>query len=151
MVESGRIVPIDYTRVVDLASHGCSLRTIAEELGIRWGTFLKRRKEDEELKNAIQAGRGREETALVGRLFKVAMQGTDRDASRACMFLLKCRAGYIEGQAVDQGAGVAIGVQIVLPAAMTPEQYEKLISTHPQALEPDTVDAEGCEVVQDAD
>jgi hypothetical protein len=151
MVENGRIVPIDYTRVVDLASNGNSLRTIAEELGIRWGTFLRRRKEDEELEAAIQTGRGREESALAGRLYRIAMEGSDRDASRAIMFLLKCRSGWREGEEVDRRGAVSVGVSITLPAALSIEDYQRLISGHPKALEADAVDAEAVEEVSDAD
>jgi hypothetical protein len=94
-------------------------------MGIRWGTFLKRRKEDEQLEDAIQSGRGQEHDALFGRLYGIATTSKGKEAVTACIFLLKCRHGYRErGDLPDVGSRVS--VQITLPGALTPEQYERL-------------------------
>lgn len=115
----------DYEIAQELAAKGNSLRTIAREMGIRWGTFLKQRKEDDQLEDAIQIGRGQEHDALFGRLYDIATQSKGKEAVTACIFLLKCRHGYHERGDLQE-TGSRVSVQITLPGALTPEQYEKL-------------------------
>lgn len=117
--------PREYELVRELAAKGNSLRTIAKETGIRWGTFLQRRKDDERLEEAIRIGRGQEHDALHGRLYGIATQGKGKEAVTACIFLLKCRHGYRE-RGESQLATSQVAVQITLPGAMTADQYEKL-------------------------
>lgn len=119
------LMELDYELVRELAAKGNSLRTIARETGIRWGTFLKQRKLDEELEEAIQSGRGQEHDALFGRLYGIATQSKGKEAVTACIFLLKCRHGYRElGDLPD--AQPRVSVQITLPGALSLEQYENL-------------------------
>ena len=135
-------MPINYAQVAKLASDGSSLRTIAEQLGIRWGTFLKRRKVDDELEAAIRAGWGQERTELVGKLRKIAKEGSDRDASRAIMFLLKAKHGWREGEVADQGS-VNVGIVINLPDTSNEEDARRrLIEVRAKGLGADVVDAE---------
>ena len=137
---SGTLVALDYDRVRNLAAMGNSLRTIAEELGIRWGTFLRRRKEDDLLEEAIQAGRGEEESALVGRLYQTATEGKGKEAITAAIFLLKARHGYREGEPLDRGV-TQVGVIVNIPAPLDSEQYKQLVEVHGETIssEPDDV------------
>mgnify|MGYP001819734033 CR=1 FL=1 len=115
----------EYELARELSAKGNSLRSIAREMGIRWGTFLQLRKKDERLEEAIQTGRGQEHDALFGRLYEIATMSMGKEAVTACIFLLKCRHRYREqGDAPD--AGARLSVQITLPAALSPEQYEKI-------------------------
>jgi hypothetical protein len=136
------LIEHDYELATELAAKGNSLRTIAREMGIRWGTFLKQRKVDEQLEEAIQTGRGQEHDALFGRLYEIATQSKGKEAVTACIFLLKCRHRYRE-QGDLQEAASRVSVQITLPGALTPEQYENLTPlTAPAPIGSGTADLE---------
>ncbi len=138
---SRELIAVDYALAEEAASKGAALHTIARELGIRWSTFCELRRSDERLEEAIASGRGQEHDALVGRLFAIATESKGKEAVTACIFLLKARHGYREGEPLDRGALVA--VQISIPAPLEPEQYRKLLAAHPEAAEDgETVEAE---------
>ena len=127
------LMPQDYGLAEEMASKGAALHTIAREMGIRWPTFLELRRSDERLEEAIATGRGKEHDALVGRLFEIATMSKGKEAVTACIFLLKTRHGYREGEPLESRLQVA--VQIKLPGSLTEEQYRNLIATHPEAAE----------------
>ena len=146
------LMQADYDHVEELAAKGADLRTLAKQISVRWADFLRLRKTDDKLEDAIRAGWGRAETALVNRLFRTAMDGKGRESLTAAIFLLKGKFHWRDqGPSTDDDAP-RFGVQIInLPAALSVEQYKQLTATHPQAIEAETVDAEAVEVVPDAD
>jgi len=79
---------------------------------------------------AWEEGRGAEHSALVGVLYKAAV---DKGNIVAAMFLLKARHGYVEGAPVESGNRVNIVFQ--LPAPLSPEQYAQVVRANPKAIE----------------
>lgn len=116
--------------VEELASRGCRVETIARALGMNPTAFVRCRREQSEVEEAYQQGLAREHDALVGNLRRAADEGN----IVAGIFLLKARHGYREGEAA--GGTNNVQVNINLPAAMSPEEYTRMIEAKP--AEPDT-------------
>jgi len=110
--------------IKDIASRGCSEKTIAHALGIAWGTWTRWREDYPELKAAYEQGRAVEHDTLVGVLFEKAVKGD----TTAAMFLLKCRHNYRDGGiTVEDNRQIKVG--IMLPQSLKPEQYQRIIDT----------------------
>ena len=120
-----------YRKVQELAQRGCTERQIAQALGLSMSTFQKRKKEDQQLTEALALGREVEESALVGALYEQCMKGV----SIACMFLLKARHGYREGFKLEHEHNVQVAFQ--LPAALGKEQYNQAIDVTPETTKED--------------
>jgi hypothetical protein len=80
----------------------------------------------------LKQGRYEFTTSLTRKLYSIAMSNDNRTASTACMFLLKCKAGFRE-----TGEGVAVNVatqqQTVLKIPsqiMTPEEWNEIAARH---------------------
>lgn len=109
-------------RIRALAADGWSVRGIAAAMGTTQDTMRGRWFEDfPELKEAMELGREAERHALHNRLYRMATEGTGKEAAIAAMFLLKARHGYREGEQQEQGNRVAITFN--LPAAQPLDQF----------------------------
>lgn len=109
-------------RIRALAADGWSVRGIAAHLGTCQDTMRDRWfVEFPELREAFELGREDERQALHNRLYRMATEGTGKEAAIAAMFLLKARHGYREGDQQDQANRVAITFNI--PAAMPLDQF----------------------------
>ncbi len=109
-------------RIRALAADGWSVRGIAAHLGVSQDTMRDRWFDEyPELREAFELGREDERQALHNRLYRMATEGTGKEAAIAAMFLLKARHGYREGDQQDQGNRVAITFNI--PAAMPLDQF----------------------------
>ncbi len=113
------------TLVRKLAADGVAISTIAKALRVNPSTFRKMRKEDEALADAVETGRAKMETELVGILMAAARKGQIVPA----LFLLKTMRGFVEGKP-PEGAGGPL-VNITIPAAMTPAEFAKVIDIEP--------------------
>ncbi len=81
----------------------------------------------QEVADALAAGKQQMHDALCGKLYAKAMDGD----TVALLFLLKTRYGYREG---DQQGDTRAHVTIVLPDAMSPEQYMRTINVAPERI-----------------
>ena len=88
--------------------------------------------ENPEVEEALARGREIEEKSLVDSLLARALDPRNPQGSAAAMFLLKTRHGYRENAEIDTGNRVAVVVNV--PAALKPEEYQKLIEVHPEAM-----------------
>ncbi len=76
----------DYGRIEELAAQGLSERQITSELGVSATTWRQIKRRDKRAAESLSRGRGREESALVGALFRAA---TEKGNVAAAIFLLK--------------------------------------------------------------
>lgn len=113
--------------VEELAARGVAVATIARALHMGKDAFRNVRERQPEVQEALDRGRAREHDALVARLYESAMEGN----VVAGIFLLKARHSYVEGQPVEGGA-TSVQVNINLPAAMTPEDYRRMVDVTPK-------------------
>jgi hypothetical protein len=95
----------DHALVEDLAADGWSLVGIAWKLGMGRDALRRRMNEDPALEEAFEVGRERERQALHNRLFRIAMEGSGKEAISAAAILLNSRHGY-RNEPLD-GAGRA--------------------------------------------
>jgi hypothetical protein len=109
-----------------LAAAGFTDTTVARRLGIGNATLRECRKRDPAVAEALARGRARMEDELVHGLMRQARDGY----APAAMFLLKTRCGYRETGATD-GGDTKVNVQIVLPRALTMDEYMKTIENEP--------------------
>ncbi|MES9957101.1 MAG: hypothetical protein ABW086_08630 [Sedimenticola sp.] len=122
------IKPNQYEKITEMAARGLREVDIARSLGMSFSTWKRIKDEDERAMDALEEGRGVEHEKLVGALFEAAMKGN----VIAGIFLLKARYGYREGFTVEHNSNVKISVE--LPAALTADQYEKVIEHQAPAL-----------------
>ena len=109
-------------RIRALAADGWSVRGIAAHLGVGQDLLRDRWFVDHaELREAMELGREDERHTLHNRLYRIATEGTGKDAAIAAMFLLKARHGYREGDQQEQANRVAITFNI--PAATPLDQF----------------------------
>lgn len=131
----------------DLASHGVQETVLAKALGLDVKTWRKIRTEDPDAKAAWEEARATEEDRLVGELFAQAVgrpaqydaegnviQAEQKPNPSAAMFLLKTRHGYREQGPADGDDSPRVNLTFNLPAPLEPEQWQKLVQAHPQAL-----------------
>ncbi len=114
----------------ELASAGANEVQIAKQLGMSYEVWQRIRTEDEEARSAWLEARAIEREALCGMLYRQAMEEGN---ATAAMFLLKTRHDYRDhGQSIDgTDAGSRVNIVLNLPAALSREDYGKLIELRP--------------------
>lgn len=80
-----------------------------------------------EVQEALDRGRAKEHDKLVAKLHELAMEGN----VTAVIFALKARHAYREGEAPEDGS-TNVQVNINLPSAMTPEEYQRMVDVTPR-------------------
>ena len=103
--------------VFKLCSKGVSEISVAKALGVSYDTYKRWRKKYPELEEARRQGRGIEHDQLFDVLFNKAKAGN----VTACIFLLKSRHGYREGEPFETRN--QINVVFELPGALTQDRY----------------------------
>lgn len=103
---------------------------ICRALGIRFRTWRRILRQDEDAKALWQEAMAVERDAVVQKLFERAMEGE----TAAARFLLGARHGLRE-QGDTGGDSGRSAVTINLPGSMSRAQYAKLIQVEPEALE----------------
>ncbi|XHC09064.1 hypothetical protein ABWH98_16105 [Labrenzia sp. ac12] len=78
----------------------------------------------------MDLGRAKEHDRLVAKLRELAMEGN----AAAVIFALKARHAYREGEGVE-GSSTNVLVNINLPSAMTPEEYQRMVDVKPGTLQ----------------
>ncbi|HSL84918.1 MAG TPA: hypothetical protein VLF66_19240 [Thermoanaerobaculia bacterium] len=119
----------DYETIESLAARGVSEKSIARAVNVeyrhRWRAL---KEEDPRAAEALERGRAAEHDALVGVLYRAA---TEKGNTTAAMFLLKCRHGYVDQPRPSEAAENRVSITFQLPAPLTPDQYERLVSSVP--------------------
>ena len=121
-------IPQDLGQVETLASTGLTYTQIADALGIHVHTLLRKRSQFEAFAEALKRGRAKGISAVANKLWQLAVGGN----VVACIFFLKCQAGWREIQQVDVGLvdaeqqAEARNEQLRLLRAMTPEERQVL-------------------------
>ena len=121
-------IPQDLGQVETLASTGLTYTQIADALGIHVHTLLRKRSQFEAFAEALKWGRAKGISAVANKLWQLAVGGN----VVACIFFLKCQAGWREVQQVDVGLvdaeqqAEARNEQLRLLRAMTPEERQVL-------------------------
>ena len=121
--------PRDYPAIEEWSANGVSEREIASQLGLAPATWRRVKRDDSRALEALERGRGREETALVGALYRAAT--APKPNVVAALFLLKSRHGYIDNP-VPEPPEHAVKVEINLPPPLSPREYEKVIEATPR-------------------
>lgn len=118
-----KVAPPDAAeKIRNACATGANKRGVAMALGIGDTSILDRwMDEDPTLKQAFDEGRETERKTLHNVLYDCAVSGQGKDSLIACMFLLKARHGYQEGQQESQANRVSINFQI--PAATPLAQF----------------------------
>src|ERR1700757_3628879 len=91
--------PTDLDQVEALASSGLTYTQIADALGIHVHTLMRKRSQLEAFAEALKRGRAKGISAVANKLWQLAVGGN----VVACIFFLKCQAGWREVQQVDVG------------------------------------------------
>jgi hypothetical protein len=126
--------PANAVEIVERAcSQGCTVQQVAKALGVGRELFSQWRERYPEIEAAMQLGRQVEHDALVGVLFRAAMEGSVVPA----IFLLKSRHGYAEGVALVSNT---VSINYQLPAPMSPADYLKTIEAE-TTMKPDAARA----------
>lgn len=112
--------------VEELAERGVAVATIAKALRMGKDAFMGCRQRQPEVQEALDRGRAKEHDKLVAKLHELAMEGN----VTAVIFALKARHAYREGEA-PEGGGTNVQVNINLPSAMTPEEYQRMVDVTP--------------------
>ena len=103
-----------------MAREGHAYVAIAKALRMHEQTFRRCRKDQPEVQRALDLGLAANEYELTDILMQQAREGN----IVACLFLLKCRHGWREGDAPDQRPNIVIN----LPDSHTPERYLELLN-----------------------
>lgn len=126
-------LPRNGTEIIrELASRGVKETDIAKALGMSFDTWRRIRDNNPEARAVYEEAKAVELDKLVGRLYAVAMDPKDPKSSSAAMFLLKARHGYRDYGPAEGESGPL--VHITLPAAMSPQDYEKVVHNGSAAL-----------------
>lgn len=120
-----------YELIEQLASRGVSVTTIARALGVSTEVFRRIRAFDDRAREALEVGTAIEHDQLVGKLHEAAMRGE----IVAIIFALKSRHGYRDSTPIIRESESRVKVEIQLPAALTPEQYARVIDVTPTRKE----------------
>ena len=118
----------DYPQIEQWATHGVSERDIASRLGMSPVTWRKVKERDLRARDALARGRGREETILVGCLYRAAVE---KGNVTAAIFLLKTRHGYIDNPKPEMQES-RVSVEVRLPAALSTNQYKQVLDITPK-------------------
>ena len=124
------LLPEHYPMVEQWASQGVTEASMYHALGLSKHHWQEARKADAKLRAALESGRAQEHDALVGALFRAATHATKPHVV-AGIFLLKARHGYID-QPQPKAEASRVRVEVVLPRALTPEQYQKVLDVTPR-------------------
>jgi hypothetical protein len=115
-----------YEAIELLARNGASNGEIARQIGVASSTFVQIRRRDPAVDEALQRGRSQLDTEFVDRFVGWSRNGH----VVAAMFFCKTRLGWREDG--SQAPGVQINnpgnVNIVIPPAMTAEQFRALVA-----------------------
>ena len=129
-----RLKPEEYGLVEKWSACGAAEKSIARELGMSPKTWIAIKKRDPKAVEALERGRAREHDALVGSLFKTAIERKGKEAVTAAIFLLKTRHGYIDQPKVTPPQN-KVEFTFQLPKPLTEERYKELLDvTPPKAL-----------------
>lgn len=112
-------------RILVAAAGGANEVGIAVACGVDRNTMRRWLLDYPELKEAIDRGRERERTVLHNKLYRLATEGSGKEAMVAAMFLLKARHGYREGEPVEQ-AGSRVNITFNLPAAQPMAEFVEI-------------------------
>jgi hypothetical protein len=119
----------DLEMIERLAAEGHSQTGICRAIPITFPTWQRWMKDHPEVKEAFRRGLSQEEFFLVSKLREQAEKGQ----AVPCIFLLKAKHGYVEGQAPQTDQRVQIAV--TLPAALPADQYKPGITVTTKAIE----------------
>lgn len=126
-----KLPPGSRDALLAMAGKGLKESTAATALGVPLKDFRRVIAKNPEAKALWQEAMSVERDALIGALFNRAIEGD----TKAAQFLLAARHGLSERQTEQPGERVNITFQ--LPAALSNEQYAKLVqSTEPDKSEP---------------
>lgn len=125
-----------YDLIEQLASRGLAISTIAKALGISTELFRRIRAHDDRAREALELGTAIEHDMLVGKLHEAAMRGE----IVAIIFALKSRHGYRDSTPVVRESESRVKVEIQLPAALSREQYARVIDGSALVLTKDAGD-----------
>jgi hypothetical protein len=118
--------PEDYLLVEQLAGWGASINTIAKRLNMAYGTFRNNLARDERAKEAFDNGRGQMESQVKSALLKVAIDPDHPKQVTAAIVVLKMFYGYTD-QPVQKVPENKVEITFQLPAALSPDEYEKKV------------------------
>ena len=120
--------PADLEAVENLAGKGLGIKVIASALGVSFEHFRQQRHKDVALETAYQKGKAKLYQDLVSKLVEKALAG-----NVACL-IFACKALIGVNEAGPEDRGPAVAVQINLPAAMSDEQYGRLVQMTTRSL-----------------
>lgn len=123
-----RLPPGSRDALLAMAGNGLRESTAATALGVPLHEFRRVITKNPEAKALWQEALSVERDALINALFNRAIEGD----TKAAQFLLSARHGMSEKQTESLGDRVNITFQ--LPAAMSPDQYTKLVQSEPAKL-----------------
>lgn len=125
-----KLPPGSRDALLSMARNGLRESTAATALGMPLNEFRRVIAKNPEAKALWQEALSVERDALLNALFNKAMEGD----SKSAQFLLAARHGMSEKQTETVGERVNITFQ--LPAALSPDQYTKLVKSNdePAAL-----------------
>lgn len=103
--------PAAHELVEDLAADGWSQVGIAWKLGMGREALRQHMDSDPALLEAFEVGRERERQMLHNRLFRIAMEGTGKEAITAAAILLNSRHGY-RNDPIDGGGRVNVTINM---------------------------------------
>ena len=118
----------DLTLIEQMAADGHGQYGICKAIPITFPTWQRWLKDYPEVKEAWRRGLATEEHFLVSKLREQAEK-----QAVPCIFLLKAKHGYQEGQAPQTDQRVQIAV--TLPAALPADQYKPGITVNTTAIE----------------
>ncbi len=119
--------PEDYPKLEAMASVGASKATIAKRLDVAATTLDAILKRDRRAAEAFGMGRGQLQSDLVKCLYDAALKGN----ITAAIYLTKAMCGFTD-QPQPQAAESRVQIEVKLPAALTEQQYRKLLDVTPK-------------------
>lgn len=123
-----KLPPGSRDALLSMARNGLRESTAATALGMPLSEFKRVITKNPEAKALWQEALSVERDALLNALFNKAMEGD----SKSAQFLLAARHGMSEKQTESTAERVNITFQ--LPAALSPDQYTKLVQNEPAKL-----------------
>ena len=141
LYQAARVTDEDLEAVERAASSGFSELSIARLLGIRSKTtFIKLKRSDQRVVDAIERGRSKLGDALVNAQIRRALDLKHPQGFLAAAQVLNVMFGWRESRSVEVDQRVK--VELVLPAALTEEQYSAAFPASRPALDFGDDDAE---------
>lgn len=112
-----KIAKRDLPAISKLAARGVREGDISRWLGVSGPTWQRIKRDQQEVQDALDAGRQKMHDALIGKLYERAMAGE----TVPLLFILKARFGYREGD--ELGGSAQPQITINLPGAVPLAQY----------------------------